>query len=286
MTLARPRCIVTGAHGYLGGHLVRYLEERGWQVVKAIRPSRNSPSVNSDDQMIYELGQSLSSHLFRSNDVLVHCAYDFTCNGYDASFERNCVGTQKLFEAAVKAGVRTLIYVSSMSAYEGCVSVYGQVKLASEKVALDHGAMVIRPGLIYGGKNLGIFGKLQRVVTMSRVIPAIVAPGRLALTHIDDLSDVILDLIEGKVEVTMPFCCAHPRGYQFHEILGEIARDAKRQVVFLPIAWQLVAIGLWFVEKFTKRLPFSSDNLRGLVYADPAPKYLAILKSRFRTFGA
>ena len=77
--------------------------------------------------------------------ALVHCAYDFKPLRWDEIRAVNVEGARKLFPAARAAGVEKIICISSISAYDGCRSLYGKAKLEIEKIALDNGALVIRP---------------------------------------------------------------------------------------------------------------------------------------------
>ena len=83
----------------------------------------------------------------------------------------NVEGSRKILEAAREAKTPKIIFISSISAFDGCRSLYGRAKLEIEKIALDCGALVIRPGLVYGEGAGGMFGKLVAQMKKSSVIP-------------------------------------------------------------------------------------------------------------------
>jgi len=158
------RCLVTGAGGYLGGCVKRALEQRGWRVTGLTR--QPAPGV-SDVQ--FQLGGEVSPADLAGAQALVHCAYDFKQVSWAGIHATNVAGSEKLLRAARQAKIGPVVYISSISAYEGCRSLYGKAKLAIEKVADALGAVVIRPGLIYGDRPAGMFGRLVRQVEQARV---------------------------------------------------------------------------------------------------------------------
>jgi nucleoside-diphosphate-sugar epimerase len=79
-----------------------------------------------------------------------------------------------LYCFAKEGGVERIIFLSSISAFDGCSSLYGKAKLEIEKDAADVGAGIIRSGLLYGPRpSGGMFGSLQRMASDSSIIPLI-----------------------------------------------------------------------------------------------------------------
>jgi nucleoside-diphosphate-sugar epimerase len=207
--------------------------------------------------------------------ALVHCAYDFKPLRWDEIHRVNVVGTQKLFQAARAAGVGKIICISTISAYDGCRSLYGRAKLAIEQLARGHGAMTIRPGLVYGSGPGGMFGKLTGQVRQSSVIPLIGDGSQIQfLVHHEDLSAFIAASL--KREGPWPFpllTAAHPQPWAFKQLLQEIARSLDKKVTFIPLPWRLVWAGLKTAEICGLRLKFRSDSLVSLMYQNPNPEF-------------
>ncbi len=121
--------------------------------------------------------------------ALVHCAYDFTPLTWEELAAVNIEGSKKVIQAAKAAKVPKIIFISSISAFDGCRSLYGKAKLEIEKFALANGALVVRPGLVYGGVAGGMFGKLAQQVSKSAIIPMIGNGSQIQfLVHNEDLS--------------------------------------------------------------------------------------------------
>jgi nucleoside-diphosphate-sugar epimerase len=265
---SHPTCLVTGSGGYLGGVVSRILGSRGWQVKGLTRsPAAGSAAVK------FQLGSEVSAEALAGAAALIHCAYDFKPLGWADIRTVNVEGTRKLFDAARRAGVERLVYISSISAYEGCRSLYGRAKLETETIAGQFGAAIVRPGLIYGEPPAGMFGRLVAQVKSARVLPLFGGGSQIQfLVNDEDLSGFISDCAGGRVrDVGRPVTVAHPQPWTFRQILEEIARGLNRNISFLPVPWRLVWAGIKTAETIGVPLNFRSDSLVSLMYQNPNP---------------
>ncbi len=257
---------ITGSSGYVGGRIKGFLQERGWTVEDWNRKSQERTFV---------LGDSVDPTALEGVQALIHCSYDFSKTDWPAIEKTNVQGTRKLLDAARKAGVSRLVVLSSASAYEGCRSLYGRAKLEIEQLALEAGALTIRPGLIYGDQPGGVFGGLVDQVRTSRIIP-ILGNGRQIqrLLHEEDLAKFIqryLDKAFGAPEE--PVFLAHEEAWEMRALLDEIAGALNRTPVFVPVPWQVVWSGLRTMETLHLPAPFRSDSLLGLVHYNRRPSF-------------
>ncbi len=261
-------CVVTGVSGFVGRGLRRRLEEAGWRVAAWTR--RVEPGA-----VRFELGQEVDPASFRGAHALVHCAYDFGPVGWRAIHETNVAGSRKLFRAAHKAGLKRLVFISSLSAFPECRSLYGQAKLSIEKEAQAAGALVVRPGLIYSNGLEGMFGQLVRQVKTSRVVPVLVGGNQLQyLIDEKDLGSLILGCLDGRVPAgTAPVAAAHEQGLELREILRRISQALGRRTLFVPVPWQMAWLGLKGLELAGVPTKFRSDSLIGLIYQDRSPSW-------------
>jgi nucleoside-diphosphate-sugar epimerase len=265
-------CAITGSNGYVGGCVKNYFAARGWEILELTRqPKPNSRAVK------FQLGEEISSQSFAGVNALVHCAYDFRPLRWDEIRAVNVDGAEKLFRVARAAGVGKIICISSISAYDGCRSLYGKAKLEIEKIALENGALVIRPGLVYGSGPGGMFGKLAAQVRNSSVIPMIGDGSQIQfLVHNEDLSAFIERYASGEIKISPQILtAANEQPWPFKELLLEIARALKKNPKFVPLPWRFVWAGLKSAEICGLKLNFRSDSLVSLMYQNPKPDFSA-----------
>lgn len=115
-------CLVTGANGHLGNTLVRALIARGDQVRAGVRDTRNTaPFEGLDCQLVYAELQDKAAMLkaLEGVEVLYQVAAVFQHWAKDPQAEIvdvNVRGTRTVLEAAAQAGVKRVVYVSSVAA--------------------------------------------------------------------------------------------------------------------------------------------------------------------------
>jgi len=267
-----PICAITGSNGYVGSCIKNYFAAHGWEIRELTRqPKPGSHGV------AFQLGAEISPASLAGVTALVHCAYDFKPLTWAEIRTVNVGGTEKLLAAAQAAGVGRIIVISSISAYEGCRSLYGRAKLEIEAIAQRHGALAIRPGLVYGDRPGGMFGKLQAQIRRTKIIPLIGDGSQLQyLVHEEDLSAFAETFAAGKLVTTgRLFSAAHPQPWPFKELLLAIARGLGKKISFLPLPWRLIWLGLKTAEACGLRLNFRSDSLVSLMYQNPQPDFSA-----------
>ena len=263
-------CAISGSSGYVGGCLKNYLAAHGREILELIRrPVRGTRAVS------FQLGDEVSPGALAGVDALVHCAYDFQPLRRHEIRAVNVDGTRKLFQAARTAGVGKLVCLSSISAFDGCRSLYGQAKLEIEKIAHEFGALIVRPGLVYGDGSGGMFGRLVAQVRKSSVIPLAGDGMQIQfLVHQEDLAGFIEKWIGQPTPITPRLLsAAHDRPWPFRELLTEIARGLNKQVKFICVPWRLVWAGLKSAESVGLQLNFRSDSVVSLMHQNPNPDF-------------
>src|SRR5262249_35766003 len=157
----------------------------------------------------------------------------------------NAGGAARLLQAA--NGSIRLIDISTMSAFDGCRSVYGRVKQVVEKQFLDTGGIVLRPGLGWSGHPGGMMGTLDRLVGCP-VTPVIAGRSALRLIHADDISTLVVDLLESKDFSPRILTAAHPQPFTLPEILRRRGRQLGKRPVLVPLPWRLIWLGIRVLE--------------------------------------
>ena len=277
-------CAMTGASGYLGSRLCRYLTAQGWTVYRLGRAATDPLDVR------WSLDGAPPAQFFADTriDALVHCAWDFRAVRR-ADIERtNVQGSIRLLDAAHRAGVRDLVFISTISAFTGCRSDYGRAKLRVERQTLDLGGTVVRPGLIYGQTPGGMVQALTKAVTALPVVPLIGSGRQLQyLAHEDDLAALVASLLEpGHPVVDTPVIAASEYPLTFREILARLAAAHGRHARLVPLPWRALWAGLKAAETLGLRPGFRSDSVVSLVNQDPRPDFAMTRKlgASFRAF--
>ena len=268
--MSEKTCAITGSNGYVGGSVKNYFAARGWDILELTRqPKPNSRALK------FQLGDEISPAELAGVNALVHCAYDFKPLRWNEIVAVNVEGSRKILEAARAAKISKIIFISSISAFDGCRSLYGKAKLKIEKIALDCGALVIRPGLVYGNDLGGMFGKLAAQIRNASVIPMIGDGSQIQfLVHNEDLCAFIEKFAAEQIKIAPQILtAANGQPWPFKKLLLEIARGQNKKIKFVPLPWRLVWAGLKFAEVCGLKLNFRSDSLISLMNQNPAPDF-------------
>jgi nucleoside-diphosphate-sugar epimerase len=205
---------ISGGAGFLGLHLARRLLDDEHTVrtldVEALadeRLERDAEEIRAD---VRDAGAC--ARLVRDADVLVHAAAALPIlASRDAIFSVNVGGTATLLAAALEAGVRRVVLVSSTAVYgvpkvhpidESAALVgvghYGASKIEAEQVAADFGrrglpVVVVRPKTFVGPERLGVFEILFDWIREGRRIYVLGdGSNRYQLLAVEDLVDAVV----------------------------------------------------------------------------------------------
>ena len=180
------KILVTGASGFLGGHVAELLSKRGDHVRALVRTTSNRrylerlPNVELFEGSVEQVDRVREA--VEGVDAVIHAAGLIKARSTDEFFAVNVGGTSNLVEASRGRGLKRFVFVSSLEAcgpsfdgkpvpvdQEEPVTAYGRSKLAAEKVVLSARdqvpVVILRPGAIYGprdGEILEAFKSIKR----------------------------------------------------------------------------------------------------------------------------
>lgn len=188
----RAMNLVTGATGLLGSHIVEQLHRRGQSVRALVRPASNRSWLLTQDVELAEGDVTDPASLERACrdcDVVYHAAAKVGDWGPWKEFQRVTIdGTRNVVNAAVAAGVRRLVHISSISVFGYYTkdetidetypighklyrwAYYSRSKLEAERVAREAhrggriAVTVIRPAWIYGERDRATIGRLVAMI--------------------------------------------------------------------------------------------------------------------------
>ncbi len=233
------RIAVTGANGFVGGHLTRLASALGWEVVGVVRSESAARAVNeAGGRPVLTMkgdpaGQARSLQGCRA---LVHLA-QIGAERNGATYEAvNLGGTERAIEVARRAGVPRLVYFSGLGVTRyglapRCTNPYFLSKLAAE-VALfrsDREAVVFRPSYIVGhGESL--VPRLLRAMAAGEVERPGDGSYRLQPIAVRDTVALVLAAIEGPGSAgPRVFDLVGPEPVSYARFLERLAAAARAQ---------------------------------------------------------
>ncbi|MEP6671446.1 MAG: NAD(P)-dependent oxidoreductase [Chthoniobacter sp.] len=263
------QCAITGAAGHVGSAIARCFRSHGWDVLGFGRRS-----LTYAQRVPYELGDDPQRLPWGEVDALVHCAYDFRAKNWRQIHEVNVDGSVALLRAARERGVKRVVFISSLSSFPGCRSLYGRAKLEVEEAALELGCTVVRPGLVWSDTTGSLMRALENAAR-GRFVP-LIGDGSYPqyLIFDDDLAVLVFALCQPEAPVIgRAVSAAHPQKHSLRGLLQLLASKQGNQPTFVPIPWRLMYAGLKTLETLGLPAPFRSDSLLGIVFQNPAPQF-------------
>jgi nucleoside-diphosphate-sugar epimerase len=265
--------LITGANGFIGSRLSTAALANGY-IVNTLSRSTEAVSLGISLQRRYvaHFPYEIPPDALQSVDVVVHCAA-LMKGGRNMAKAVNVEGTLRLAEMAIKAKVRTFIFLSSQSARPDAISNYGWSKYEAEKALLGKftdlamNIIIIRPGLVTGLGKRGLYPRLCRSIEAWPVLP-LLGGGRQIVQpiHVDDLCHAIFSCDRMAAQLNGSILkLGHSGGATLAEFLQHIAlsRLGFRRVTF-PIPIRPVYLMVRAVERLGLTLPVSSENVKGL----------------------
>lgn len=225
------KILVTGATGYIGSIFVRRARASGHAIVAA---SRRRPSQG--EWIPYRLGDALA--MPADVDVVVHMAADTTGALNDPEAELRALVT--LMDHPSAAGI-SLVFVSSQTARADAPTAYGCGKWMIEQWVLGRGGWVVRPGQVYGGPELGLFGTLTSLLRRLPVVPALFPGPLIQPIHVEDCAEGLLRVALTKPAEIRIIHLAAAEPVTFTYFLQCIARNrVRRRIAFVPFPTALL----------------------------------------------
>ena len=253
------QCLVTGATGFIGGHVARRLRDEGYGVRCLVRST-------SDTSALDALGVELVTGDLTSAGALdgvaegcrfvVHCAAlvsDWAT--VDEIRQVNVVGTRRLLDASLGASVERFVHLSSTDVYgyPGAHDVdetyvpkrfsnwYAETKRAAEaevQAVLAMGAIetvILRPATVYGPGSKDVVGEMARALRGGHML--LVDGGRAVagLIYVENLVDAVLVALDDEAAAGEAFNVTDGLDVTWRRFLGDLAQGLGLR----PPRWSL-----------------------------------------------
>lgn len=263
MTTGIRTIAVTGANGYIGTRLCRAAIAANWNVLAFGRTQNSWTGVTFAP---YDLAHRVEPDMLKGVDALVHLAADTRRADPDEIVEIEAC--RALIEACRAADVR-LIFVSSQTARPDAPTGYGRLKWRLEQLVLEGKGIVIRPGIVYGGQEAGLFGSLCQLVRRAPILPGLFMKTPMVQpTHVDDLVTALLTAasLQARLLRDQPYEIADPTPISFTRFLKAIARHrVKRTRLFLPFPTVVLGLAAGLAFRLTQGSKMDPKRLSSLL---------------------
>jgi dihydroflavonol-4-reductase len=220
------KVFVTGATGFVTGNVTLQLLARGDEVRALVRDATRGRTLARAGVTTVAGDLSDAGALRRGMagvDAVVHGAAIYEVGipplRRPAMYEANVLGTERVLEAALAAGVRRVAYVSTVGIFgntRGAIvdetytrsgpytSYYEETKVRAHEIALrlaerGLGVSIAQPGGVYGQGDTSGMGGLMRSFVQGRLPLIPFADTGLNFVHVDDVArGIVLVLDNGQ----------------------------------------------------------------------------------------
>ena len=283
--------LVTGASGFVGGHIVAALARNGIRPRCLVRKTSRLEFIREfSPELVLGDVASLASleSAVEGVDGIIHCAGVTKALSLEQYMRVNAEGCENLYRACLarNPGVRRIVHVSSLAALgpsvagrpvrEGeerrPVSDYGRSKLAGHRIAEDYiGRLpitIIDPPAVYGPFDRDF---LSYFVWVKRGLSVMIGRQErwISLIYAKDLARAVLACLENEKAAGNEYIVEDGRPHTWTEVAAEIGRSLRKSPVLLRLPASLAKVACavsGFVAKCAgKPTLFSRDKLNEIL---------------------
>jgi len=264
------KLLVTGANGFVGHSLCNALQRAGHAVAAGVRRTQGLagevvlPSL--EDSAAWEASQVPLPY-----DVVVHLAarvhvmHEQVSDPSSLYRSANATTTMALARASARAGVRRLVFLSSIKVHGECTSTgtyfvasgptapqdpYGISKMEAEQglrqIAEETGmeVVIVRPPLVYGPRVKANFASLMRAVQRGLPLPlASVTHNRRSFVALDNLVDLLITCIDHPAAANQTFLVSDGEDLSTTDLLRRLGHAMEKPARLFPVPPSLLQLG-------------------------------------------
>ncbi|MEJ8825637.1 SDR family oxidoreductase [Variovorax humicola] len=269
---------MTGATGFVGASVVNRLraDSETNRVSVAIRNDGERLPAGVVKHFVGEQDAATDwSEALRGVSAVVHCAArvhvmkDGAADPLEEFRTVNCYGTLSLARQAAAAGVRRLVYVSSIGVngaetVEGPYSAadapaphspYAVSKLDAElglgviTKTTDLEVVIVRPPLVYGPCAPGNFRSLVRLLLRGVPLPLGAVRNRRSYVALDNLADFLITCVKHPAAANQTFLVSDGEDLSTTDLLRRMAKALGKSPHLIPVPPVFLALGARLVGR-------------------------------------
>ncbi|HFC04956.1 MAG TPA: NAD-dependent epimerase/dehydratase family protein, partial [Rhizobiales bacterium] len=254
---------VTGATGFVGGHLLASLRATGRPVRVLVRDPAKFDNIDTNTEVVTgDLDDRAAlARLVAGCGAVIHCAGAIAALDRQGFLAVNQTGAANVAKAAVEAGVKRFVLVSSLAAREAHLSDYAASKKAGEEMVKDivaaENLAIVRPPAVYGPGDRATLPLIKALTGWRAILPGR-KDQRISLIFVKDLAAALVRLADSE-QAGGPFEIddGRARGYSFKDITQLAGEAQGRKIGLTLLPRTLVALagfGAGMVSKLTGKV--------------------------------
>jgi nucleoside-diphosphate-sugar epimerase len=210
------RCLVTGATGFIGSHVVRRLVIEGYQIRCLARPTSDTSMLAGLELEFVRADLTDAPAVAGAAsgcDVVVHCgALVSDWAAVDEIRRINVGGTRNVLDAALAASVRRVVHISTTDVYgypggrniderqyhARFANWYAQTKREAEAEVrrLDGQAgpefVILRPATVYGPGSKEVVGEMAKAIRRRQMLMIDGGRAVAGLVYVENVVDAVM----------------------------------------------------------------------------------------------
>jgi nucleoside-diphosphate-sugar epimerase len=269
---------ITGATGFVGGHLTEACAARGFTVSTIARPNSDTSLLEQMRVTVHRgdlADASLVAKALGGADVVVHCAAKVGDWGPVEEYRAvNVEALRGLLEACKGKKLDRFVQMSSLGVYAGRhhygtdeseplperhMDGYTQTKVEAEKLAMEyhraHGipVVVLRPGFVYGPRDRTVLTRLIKLLRAGEV--RYLGSGEAALNtiYVGNLVDAVFLAVEQPQAIGQIFNLTDGERVSKRRFIEAIAEGMGIEKPSRSVPLWLARILAWAMERKARR---------------------------------
>src|SRR3954449_13478950 len=295
------RVFVTGATGFIGGHVARKLRERGDDVVALVRSPDKAGRLRELGCDLVEGDLSDEAAIKKGVegcDAVIHVGAIYKVGipkkEHEPMWDANVGGTERVLDAAHDAGAQRIVYTSTVNVFgntdgeivdesyrrneaDGFLSVYDETKyrahvVAEDRIAKGYPIVMVQPGGVYGPNDHSELGNMIDQAARGKLPAKMFPETGFMLVHVEDVAEGVL-LAHDKGEIGESYVLAGEQT-RMGEIVDRAAAIAGRKPPRLTMPNVLMKLSAPLGPVIGPAMGFP-PNLRELISASAGVTYWA-----------